>query len=82
MQTVSTKLDKETANRFLEVCNNEGKCQSEFLRDMIEQIIDTDDIDEESTIEVPRTTGKIIGIVPEPTITIVDVPELQNITID
>ena len=82
MQTVSTKLDKETANRFLEVCNNEGKCQSEFLRDMIEQIIDTDDIDEESTIEVPRTTGKITSIVPEPTITIVDIPELQNVRIE
>ncbi len=82
MQTVSTKLDKQTANKFLELCNNEGKCQSEFLRDMIEDMIETDDIDEENTIDVPRTTGKVIGIIPEPTITIVDVPELQNVRIE
>jgi hypothetical protein len=82
MQTVSTKLDKQTANKFLEVCNGEGKCQSEFLRDMIEQIIETDDMDEENNIEVTRTTGKIMGIVPEPTITIVDVPELRNVRIE
>jgi hypothetical protein len=88
MQTISTKLDKNTANKFLEICNNEGKCQSEFLRDMIEQIIETNDIDEENTREspkptiedMPRTTGKLIGIVPEPTIEFI--PELTNIRIE
>jgi|SaaInlStandDraft_6_1057023.scaffolds.fasta_scaffold248112_2 hypothetical protein len=48
MQTISTKLDKQTANKFVEICNSEGKCQSEMLREMIEQIIETDDVYEES----------------------------------
>ena len=48
MKTISTKLDKSTAKKFLDVCNDEGKCQSEMLREMIEQIIETDDVYEES----------------------------------
>jgi len=35
MKTVSTKLDKETFEKFQEMCNQEGQCMSEELRDMI-----------------------------------------------
>ena len=35
MKTVSTKLDKETFDKFQEMCSNEGQCMSEELRDMI-----------------------------------------------
>lgn len=38
MKTVSTKLDNKLHNQFIELCNGEGKCQSEFLRDIIEDI--------------------------------------------
>jgi len=38
MKTVSTKLDNNLHNRFIEVCNEDGKCQSEFLRDLIETV--------------------------------------------
>ena len=38
MQTISIKLDKSLAKKFLDICNNDGKCQSEMLRDMIEQM--------------------------------------------
>ncbi len=43
MQTVSTKLDKEMAESFLKVCNDEGKCQSEMLRDMIESVCELEE---------------------------------------
>jgi len=38
MKTVSTKLDNNLHNRFIEICNEDGKCQSEFLRDLIETV--------------------------------------------
>jgi len=38
MKTVSTKLDNKLHNRFIEICNEDGKCQSEFLRDLIETV--------------------------------------------
>ena len=36
MKTVSTKLDNKLHDQFIEICNEDGKCQSEFLRDLIE----------------------------------------------
>ncbi|MBS3925748.1 MAG: hypothetical protein KGZ34_03540 [Nitrosarchaeum sp.] len=39
MKTVSTKLDKETFEKFQEMCNHEGQCMSESLRDSIERDI-------------------------------------------
>ena len=44
MRTVSTKLDNNLHNRFIEICNEDGKCQSEFLRDLIETVCE--DLDE------------------------------------
>ncbi len=38
MKTVSTKLDNRLHDRFIEICNEDGKCQSEFLRDLIETV--------------------------------------------
>ena len=40
MKTVSTKLDSKIHNKFVELCNNEGKCQSEFLRDLIKDMFE------------------------------------------
>lgn len=40
MKTVSTKLDKQTFEKFQEMCNHEGQCMSEELRDMIKMSID------------------------------------------
>jgi hypothetical protein len=59
MKTISTKLDQNTAKKFLDVCNGEGKCQSEMLRELIENVCDC----EESEI----ISDKV------PTVTIVDV---------
>ena len=44
MKTVSTKLDNNLHSRFIEICNEDGKCQSEFLRDLIETVCE--DLDE------------------------------------
>jgi len=60
MKTVSTKLDNRLHNRFIEICNEDGKCQSEMLRDIIETMCD--DLEEEQ-----------ITSVPEPIVTVVDV---------
>jgi len=38
MKTVSTKLDNNLHSRFIEICNENGKCQSEILRDLIETL--------------------------------------------
>ena len=48
MKTVSTKLDNNLHNRFIEICNEDGKCQSEFLRDLIETVCE--DLDEGEAI--------------------------------
>ena len=45
MKTVSTKLDNKLHSRFIEICNEDGKCQSEFLRDLIETVCE--DLEEE-----------------------------------
>jgi predicted DNA-binding protein len=60
MQTVSTKLDKTTAKKFLDICNDTGKCQSEMIRELIETMCE--DLEESGIV-----SDKV------PTITIVDV---------
>jgi len=45
MKTVSTKLDNNLHNRFIEICNEDGKCQSEFIRDLIETVCDDLEVD-------------------------------------
>ena len=68
MQTVSTKLDKTTAKRFIEICNQEGKCQSEMLRGMIENVCDYED--ETESIELVSNESSELR---NPTVTIVDI---------
>jgi len=72
MKTVSTKLDNKLHEQFTELCNNEGKCQSEFLREMIEDMFEGVDEEnqtltpyniEKSHTSIPRTEGKIIGVI-------------------
>jgi len=43
MKTVSTKLDNSDHTRLLDMCNDEGQCISESLRDMIKQHLDAHD---------------------------------------
>lgn len=40
MKTVSTKLDKQTFEKFQEICNNENQCISESLRKLIRMDIE------------------------------------------
>ncbi len=67
MKTVSTKLDNKLHNRFIEICNEDGKCQSEFLRDLIETVCEDLKDDEPTPIEAQTAP------VTEPTITVVEV---------
>ena len=60
MKTVSTKIDNNLHNRFIEICNEDGKCQSEFLRDLIETVCE--DLDEEEA--TPQDLE--IELTPEP----------------
>lgn len=41
MRTVSTKLDNVDHDRLLEICNEEGKTVSEWLRDLIQDCCHT-----------------------------------------
>ena len=74
MKTVSTKLDKKTAQKFLDICNDEGKCQSELLRDMIENICEVEDDGEYLPLTSRDLEIKIEDVKP----TIKVIPTLQN----
>jgi len=39
MKTVSTKLDNRDFEKFQEICNQEGQCMSEELRDLVKKDI-------------------------------------------
>ncbi len=67
MQTISTKLDKITAKKFIDIYNDEGKCQSEILRELIENICDYEYETE------PMTKKLEPSEIRNPTVTIVDV---------
>jgi len=70
MRTISTKLDKKTAEKFLKVCNDEGKCQSEMLRDLIENVCGLEENEDDLEVKVED---------PKPTIEFI--PELENVRI-
>ena len=40
MKTVSTKLDNRDFEKFQEICNQEGQCMSEELRELIKRDIE------------------------------------------
>jgi len=50
MKTVSTKLDNELHNKFLKICNEDGRCQSEMLRDLIETLCE--DLEGENILHI------------------------------
>jgi hypothetical protein len=52
METISTKVDRKTAKQFIEYCNQGGKCQSEVLRELIENICEKSSND----VNLPRFT--------------------------
>ena len=57
MKTVSTKLDKQTFEKFQEMCNHEGQCMSEELRDMIKMGINAYEEGLEMEKETTESTG-------------------------
>lgn len=74
MKTVSTKLDKQTFEKFQEMCSNEGQCMSESLRDLIKRDINAY---EEGLEMEKKVTSK-------PTVTLEDKPkkpEMKNVRI-
>ena len=77
MKTISTKLDSKLHNQFMELCNNEGKCQSEFLRDMIQNLFENyNDGDVHQVIEQKEA--------PKPIVTLIEnkstmIPKIENI---
>jgi hypothetical protein len=58
MKTVSTKLDKETFEKFQEMCNYEGQCMSESLRDSIQRDIEAYEEGLEMEQKATESTGK------------------------
>ena len=68
MRTVSTKLDNKLHDRFIEICNEDGKCQSEFLRDLIETVCEDlgmveaipQDLEQEQDTELKEPKVEII----------------------
>jgi len=64
MKTVSTKLDKNDHERFLEICNKEGQTVAEYLRGIILDYCRSEDEEAEE--------GKIPTKEPQITITQID----------
>jgi len=73
MKTVSTKLDNKLHSQFIEICNEDGKCQSEFLRDLIETVCEDLNEGEENTkdLEMEHVTNPSESI-----------SEMTNVTIE
>jgi len=69
MKTVSTKLDKQTFEKFQEICDNEGQCISESLRDLIQMDIQAYEEGLEMEQKLTESTGNPLR------------PELKNIRI-
>lgn len=65
MKTVSTKLDKQTFEKFQEMCNHEGQCMSENLRDLIKMDIQAYEEGLEMEKEQKPTPKPIIEYVEE-----------------
>jgi len=69
MKTVSTKLDNRLHDKFLEFCNDQGKCQSELLRDLINEMCEPlDDRNQPHTQQNLDVESSL-----KPTVTVVDV---------
>lgn len=64
MRTVSTKLEKNDHERFLELCNKEGCTVSETIRDMVLQWCDANEEDIET--DDPKPIVTIIEDEPKP----------------
>ena len=69
MKTVSTKLDKQIFEKFQEMCNHEGQCMSEELRELIkmginayEEGLEMEKEPTESTGNTPRPVLKVVKI--------------------
>ena len=62
MKTVSSKLSKEEHEKFLELCNKEGKTISEKLREKILECCN-----------ISNSESKSEKITPEPKITVRDI---------
>lgn len=63
MKTVSTKLEKNDHERFLELCNKEGCTVSEAIRDMVLQWCDVNEEDVET--EDPKPIVTIVADIPK-----------------
>jgi len=84
MKTISTKLDNKLHTQFIELCNNEGKCQSEFLRDMIENMFEDEEnltLSHQDPEVKPIAKGKVARISYDDGETWNDIPEMTNVTI-
>ena len=69
MKTVSTKLDTQTFEKFQEICENEGQCMSESLRDLIKMDIQA----YEEGLEMEQKPTESTGNPPR--------PEMKNVRI-
>jgi len=69
MKTVSTKLDKQTFEKFQEICDNESQCMSESLRKLIQMDIEA----YEEGLEMEKEPTESIGNPSR--------PEMKNIRI-
>ncbi|QLH07398.1 hypothetical protein C5F50_10200 [Nitrosopumilus ureiphilus] len=61
---MSTKLSSENYEKFQEICNHDGKCISEGLRDLLK--MDTEDYEEELELEESKIIVEPVSEEPLP----------------
>jgi len=79
MQTVSTKLDNSDFTKFQNMCNDDGMCASEELRDMIRRELEAheeylESLKDEKPKEIAK--GTVVEFIPER-----DVAEVKEVRI-
>ena len=78
MKTVSTKLDKQDFEKFQEMCNHEGQCMSESLRDLIKMDIQA----YEEGLEMEQKPTESTGNPSRPEIRVEDVKPTVKLIFD
>jgi len=93
MKTVSTKLTKEDFEKFQEICNHDGKCISEGLRDLLKMDIEAYEegleMEQEESPSLtatnqevkPISEARITRISHDDGKTWIDIPELKNVRV-
>ena len=71
MKTVAAKLDNQTHREFVEMCNQDGVCVSERIREMVEGLIESERMPEQTARPAAESPAVAPAATPEPKIELI-----------